>query len=307
MVTGLRLSGQTAVTAPGSSGRIPWRAALAYAFYALIAFVVFLVWLFPVERLQSRLLAEVERRTQSTITVEQRAWSFPLGLEWHGVRIAPIGQPEREVALDAVRVQVALWPLLRRRVEADLAWEAYGGKTRGSVTVRPEAAGARFSLDQFGQGFVLDGLPGLPDGAWQGVVQFDVNGRWLNEAWWLGEGTGSVEVSRFKIDGLTIAGFPVNGVEFDSVTGHVALSGGTVTLQRVNAHGPLGKVSGDGTVLVRAPWTESVINLTLRIEPAAGAETRVPMLALAGGSVVTLRLSGRLAKPGVSVNGAPVV
>jgi type II secretion system protein N len=173
--------------------------------------------------------------------------------------------------------------------------------------LRPETDGARFSLDQFGQGFALDGLPGLPDGTWQGVVQFDLNGRWLNEAWWLGEGTGSVEVSRLKIDGLTIAGFPVNGIEFDSVTGHVALNGGTMTLQRVNAHGPLGKVSGDGTVLVRAPWTESVINLTLRIEPAAGAETRVPMLALAGGGVVTLRVSGRLVKPGVSVNGAPVV
>jgi type II secretion system protein N len=295
------------VTAPGSSRRIHWRAGLGYTFYALVAFVVFLVWLFPVERLQTRLLAEVERRTQSTITVEQRAWRFPVGLEWRGVRIAPIGQPDREVALDAVRVQVALWPLLRRRVEADLTWEAYGGKARGSGTLRPETDGARFSLDQFGQGFALDGLPGLPDGTWQGVVQFDLNGRWLNEAWWLGEGTGSVEVSRLKIDGLTIAGFPVNGIEFDSVTGHVALNGGTMTLQRVNAHGPLGKVSGDGTVLVRAPWTESVINLTLRIEPAVGAETRVPMLALAGGGVVTLRVSGRLVKPGVSVNGAPVV
>jgi hypothetical protein len=65
-------------------------------------------------------------------------------------------------------------------------------------------------------------------------------------------------------------------------------------------------VSGDGTVLVRAPWTESVINLTLRLEPTADARARVPMLALAGGGPVTVRVSGRLAKPGVSINGAPV-
>jgi hypothetical protein len=65
-------------------------------------------------------------------------------------------------------------------------------------------------------------------------------------------------------------------------------------------------VSGDGTVLVRAPWTESVINLTLKIEPTATAASRVPILALAGGGVTTVRVSGRLAKPSVSVNGVPV-
>jgi type II secretion system protein N len=232
---------------------------------------------------------------------------FPLGVGWQGVRIAPVDRPDRAVVLDALRIQVAVLPLLRRRVDADLTWEAYGGKARGSWSMQRAADGARLSLDQFGQGFDVARLPGLPDGSWQGLLQLDLNCRWLNEAWWLGEGAGSVEVTGFKVDGLTVGGFPVNGIEFDSVTGHLTINGGTISLQRLTAHGPLGKVSGDGTVLVRAPWTESVINLTLKVEPAAGAADRVPMLALAGGGVVTVRVSGRLAKPGVSVNGAPMV
>jgi hypothetical protein len=67
-------------------------------------------------------------------------------------------------------------------------------------------------------------------------------------------------------------------------------------------------VSGDGTVLVRAPWTESVVNVTLRVEPSAAAKSRIPMLALAGDKdgVVTVRVSGRLARPGVSINGVPM-
>jgi type II secretion system protein N len=284
-----------------------WRTALGYALYSLLAFAVFLVWFFPVEGLQTRLLAEVERRTQATVTVQGRDWLFPLGVVWQGVRIVPAGQADRAVMLDALRVDVAVLPLLSRRIEADLTWEAYGGKARGSWSLRREDGGARLSLDQFGQGFDIGRLPGLPEGSWQGVLQVDLNCRWLNEAWWLGEGAGSVEVSRLKVDKVIVGGFPVSGIEFDSVTGHVALNGGTITLQRLTGHGPLGKVSGDGTVLVRAPWTESVINLTLRLEPTADATARVPMLALAGGGTVTLRLSGRLASPGVTVNGAPMV
>lgn len=300
------MSGQTLVTAGPIGRRVSWRAALGYALYALVAFAVFLVWFFPVEGLQARLLAEVERRTQATVTVQDRDWRFPLGIAWHGVRIVPAGHADRAVVLDALRVDVAILPLLRRRIEADLTWEAYGGKARGSWSLKHEGDGARLSLDQFGQGFEIARLPGLPEGSWQGVLQIDLNCRWLNDAWWLGDGTVSVEVSRLKIDGLTIGGFPVSGIEFESVTGHVALKGGTITLQRLAAHGPLGKVSGDGTVLVRAPWTESVVNLTLRLEPTADARARVPMLAFAGDGPVTVRVSGRLAKPGVSVNGAPM-
>ncbi len=280
---------------------------MGYALYVVVAFTVFLVWLFPVERLQTRLLDEIGRRAQATVTVQQRDWVFPLGVGWKGVSFAPLDRPDHAVTLDALRVRVAVFPLLRRRIDADVTWEAYGGKARGNWSMQREGAGARLSLDQFGQGFDVGRLPGVPDGSWQGVLQADLNCRWLNEAWWLGEGTGSVEVTGFKVDNLTVGGFPVNGIEFESVAGHLALNGGTITLQRLTAHGPLGKVSGDGTVLVRAPWTESVINLTLKIEPAAGAADRVPMLALAGAGVVTLRISGRLAKPGVSVNGAPVV
>jgi type II secretion system protein N len=278
-------------------------------FYTLVVFLVFLVWQFPVEALQVRLLAELEQRAAATVTVQERTWLFPLGVSWRGIRLAPRERPDRTIDLDAVRVRVALLPLVRRTVDADLAWEAYGGTARGSVMLRREADGMRTELDQFGRGFDLAKLPGLPNGSWRGALQVELNCRWLNEAWWLGDGTGSVELSGFKVDGITVSGFPVNGIEFDTVTGQLSLKGGTVTIQRLAGRGPLGAASGDGTVLVRAPWTESVVNVTLRVEPSAEARSRIPMLALTGetGSAITVRVSGRLARPDVSVNGVPVL
>lgn len=291
-----------------SGRRISWGALAAYAFYTLVVFLVFLVWQFPVEALQVRLLAELEQRAMVTVTVNERKWLFPLGVSWRGVRVAPRERPERTIDLDAVRVRVALLPLARRSVEADVAWEAYGGTARGSFVLRREGDGARSALDQFGRGFDLARIPGLPSGSWRGALQVDLNCRWINEAWWLGEGTGSVELSGLKVDGIMVAGFPVNGIEFDAMTGQLALKGGTLTLQRLAGQGPLGTVSGDGTVLVRAPWTESVVNMTLRVEPSAAAKSRIPMLALAGDKdgVVTVRVSGRLARPGISINGVPM-
>jgi type II secretion system protein N len=291
-----------------SSRRISWGALAAYTFYTLVVFLVFLVWQFPVEALQVRALAELEQRVGAAVTVEERTWLFPLGVSWRGIRLAPRERPDRAIDLDAVRVRVALLPLVRRTVDADVAWEAYGGTARGSVALRREGSGMRSELDQFGRGFELAKLPGLPSGSWRGALQVELNCRWLNEAWWLGEGTGSVELAGLKVDGLTVSGFPVNGIEFDTVTGQLALKGGTLTLQRLAGRGPLGTISGDGTVLVRAPWTESVVNVTLRVEPSAEGKSRFPMLALTGekDGVITVRVSGRLDRPGVSVNGVPV-
>ena len=78
------------------------------------------------------------------------------------------------------------------------------------------------------------------------------------------------------------AGVPINGIEFDTIAAQVSLKGGTVTVQRLAAGGALGTASGEGTVLVRMPWSESILNLTLKVVPSAGAAARAPLLALAG-------------------------
>ena len=285
-----------------------WRSLVGYALYAVAALTVFLVVSFPYDRLQVAMVAALAGQTHSRITVDDGRFVLPLGLRWRGVRIEPLGWGDRSLTVDSLRVRVALLPLVRRTVDADLAWEAYGGRVRGTWVARREPDGVRSTLDQFGQGVELARVPNLPSGEWRGTLGFNVSGRWTNDAWWMGEGTGSVEVAGFEVNGLMVAGFPVNGINFDTIAAQVAVKGGTVTLQRLTARGALGTASGDGTVLVRTPWTESVINLTLTPAPAQGAASRVPLLALAGttGGPITVQIKGRLAKPAVTLNGTPL-
>jgi type II secretion system protein N len=296
------------------SARVPWRSAAAYALYAVVAAGLFLVLTFPYERLQAALVAGVARSTHARVTVESGRFLFPLGVGWRGVRFEPAGDrgrllvPFNALTVDAVRIRVALWPLLRRTVDADIAWEAYGGRSRGTWVSRPAPGGARFALDQVGQGFELARLPFLPPGDWRGTLRLDLTCRWTNEAWWTGEGAGSAEVTGLRIDGLTVAGVPLNGIEFDTIAAQIALKGGTVTVQRFAAGGALGTTSGEGTVLVRMPWSESILNLTLKLSPSAGAAARVPLLALAGtrGGPITVHIGGRLGRPDVTLNGTPI-
>src|SRR3972149_4040785 len=105
--------------------------------------------------------------------------------------------------------------------------------------------------------------------------------------------------------GLAAVGVPCKGIEFDTIAAQVALKGGTVTVQRFAAGGALGTASGEGTVLVRMAWSESILNLTLKLSPPPGAAARVPLLALAGtkGGPITVHIGGRLARPDVTLNG----
>src|SRR3972149_5368823 len=176
----------------------------------------------------------------------------------------------------------------------------------GRATPAPRGGGrAGFARARGGGGSAGPPLPFLPPGDWRGTLRLDVTCRWTNEAWWSGEGAGSAEVTGLRIDGLTAAGVPINGIEFDTIAAQVALKGGTATVQRFAAGGALGTASGEGTVLVRMPWSESILNLTLKLSPSPGAAARVPLLALAGtkGGPITVHIGGRLARPDVTLNG----
>ncbi|MEO5656129.1 MAG: type II secretion system protein GspN [Nitrospiria bacterium] len=288
----------------GEERRVRRRVVAGYALFVVAATMAFVALWFPYDRLQAVLLAELSRQTHARLTVESGGFVFPAGVGWRGLRIHPLDGPPGEVVIDVLGVRVALLPLIWHVIDADVTWEAYGGRARGSWVLRRDANGTRSEVDQIGQGFDLSRLPMMPAGNWRGVIRVDLNGQWTNQAWWTGDGSGSIEVADLQADGLSVGGFPVNGIVFDTVSGQVRLKGGTLTLQRLAARGALGAVSGSGTVLIRMPWTESVVNLALALSPAPGASAKAPWLALAGtGSPIAVQITGRAAKPDITLNG----
>ena len=292
-----------------ASGRLSWRALAGYLAYTVIAFLVFLAWTFPYQRVEKAIIAEVARRTGSEITTDAGRFVFPAGFVWHGVRVRPKSWENQTLDLDMIRASVVVPSLLRRTLEIDLAWDAYGGKVRGTWVARREAGGTRVSFDQFGQGFDLGRFPLRSTAKWQGTAQIELADQWTNDAWLAGDGTGSIEVTGLKVDHVEIGGFPIQGIEFDAVSARAALKGGTLTIQKLNARGPLGTALGEGTAMLRTPWTESVLSFSVTVNPSADAASRIPLLALANSASgpITIRVTGRVAKPDVFVNGVPVL
>lgn len=295
----------TPMSMAGERRRVSWRAGVGYVLFVVAATMTFVVVFFPYGRLQTVVLAELSRQMRARVTVESSEWTFPVGAGWRGVRIQPLDGASPDTLIDILRVRVAVVPLLRRVIDAELAWEAYGGRGRGTWTVRRDGDHIRSALDQIAQGIDLARLPRTPAGEWRGTMRIDLSLQWADHVWWGGDGSGSLEMRDVRADHLVIGGFPVDGFAFDSVSGQVGLKGGTITVQRLSARGALGTVSGSGTVLARVPWTESVVNMTLSLTPAPGAAAKAPWLALAGtGGPIAVQIKGRAAAPDITLNGA---
>jgi hypothetical protein len=93
---------------------------LSIAAAVVIGAAVLLVLFFPTEMVRDRAVAELEERLGRPVSVEGVGISIfpPVGADLTGVSIGERAEPGRpRIALESVRLQVRLLPLLRRRIE----------------------------------------------------------------------------------------------------------------------------------------------------------------------------------------------
>jgi len=93
---------------------------LSIAAAVVIVAAVLLVLIFPTEMVRDRAVAELEEKLGRPVSVEGVGISIfpPVGADLTGVRIGERAEPGRpRIALESVRLQVRLLPLLRRRIE----------------------------------------------------------------------------------------------------------------------------------------------------------------------------------------------
>jgi hypothetical protein len=81
-----------------------------------------------------------------------------------------------------------------------------------------------------------------------------------------------------------------------------------VTIERLDAQGVDLEADGQGSLLMREPWTEGLLNLVARVRLKEGLRDRFPMVGMMGNPDHPLEvlLKGTLRRPLVSINGVPL-
>jgi type II secretion system protein N len=245
---------------------------LGYALFTLLLFLVCFVLTFPHDLLLQRAL--VGATAGLPIRVEtgtgSLGWSLAYGLDALKVR-ARDGDAEPYLAASAVRVAPSRLGLLRGNpfpVGIDAA--LYGGTLRGWIDPRPATFAVNATLaevDLARYTGLRPWLDGTLRGHLEGNVTLDGGGRGPAAA----SGDVHLRIPGLALEGTKIRGITVPDLHFTDVHANGTVKNGRMEIEELVADGQELTLRGQGNLLVREPFTASVLNLDLTVTPAAGA------------------------------------
>ncbi len=228
---------------------------LAFTAYFIAAFLIFLFFLFPFDRIKTMLESEVSSRTPVELSVARISPRFFNRFVLSDVVVAnKQGKVLFECA--SARVSVSLFHLLRGVLALDLKADAYGG----AVLVKASQGAGRQYLLVDADGLDIASYPLLKD------FGFRLSGK-------LG---GNIEISgdtgkgRIWLKGLTsrelkVKGFPVPDLDFEKGWIEADLKGDRLTVKKLEMDGKDLTVRASGDVVLRERGT---LNLALRLKPS---------------------------------------
>ncbi len=238
---------------------------LSLAAYFVAAFLVFLLLLFPFDRVTENLVGQVRQRTALELTVSRISPLF-----FNSVMLTDVVLADQKGKVlfgsPSIRTSVSLFSLLRGVLSLDIKAKAYGG-----VLLVKAQQGA-------GQQKVLIDADGLDIATYHPLKDFGLN---LS-----GKLGGNVEMSddagkgRLWLKGLTsraltIKGFPIPDLDFDQCWFEADIKGDRLTIKKLELDGKELKVQCLGDVVLRERGT---LNLTIKLKPSERLAQQQPAI-----------------------------
>jgi type II secretion system protein N len=228
---------------------------LSFVVYFIVAFLVFLFLLFPFDRIRTILESEVRRRTQLELTVARISPRF-----LNRFVLTDVVLTDRRGAVlfesPSVSTTLSLFVLLRGGVAATLTSKAYGGQ----VLIKLEQAP--------GRQYLLVDTDGLDIGSYAMLKNagLTLSGKIGGNFEMTGEsGKGRIWVKNVASRRLTVKGFPVPDLDFESGWLDIDVKGDRLLVKKLELEGKDLKVHAAGDVVMRE---QGPINLTIRLKPS---------------------------------------
>lgn len=243
--------------------------------YGAAVFAVFLYLTFPVQQLAARLLSEAESWFSLRIAAQEADLQFPATLLFREVTLQrPSGPARTLLTVRTLRFEPSLLSVVRGGVVTGLDLATSGWRWTGSLSMkRGGQAGHQYQLSGKGgnldtsQVFHLDGPASL-----EGKITIVTENEWEGRDILKGVGTTVLEATGLRLKGFEIMGIHPPPLDFTTVTGRLSLRRGMVTLEEFRAEGEEADVTGNGSLLLRTPMQETLINVSFQVVLKQGGE-----------------------------------
>jgi type II secretion system protein N len=255
-------------------------AALGYAAFTTIVFLVALVVSLPHDLIAARALDLATARAPVRIGFRSVALAFPNGYRFTDVRVTPPGGADPLATLAEVTVRVPFGALVTGDVrQAVFSGRAYGGEFRGHARLAGNTVTGALDASGIGLGPALAPFvppPGRVQGDATLSLQLSGDGRTTQST----EGTVTLAVRDLALEQVSVRGFRVPDIAFPTIDAAAEVFGARLQVREARAAGNDLRFDATGDVLLREPLPQSVLNLRLTIEVPPNAQ---PALRVATG------------------------
>ncbi len=228
---------------------------LSFSLYFVIAFLTFVVFLFPFERIKARLESETRSRTQLELNIARISPRF---LNRFVLAEVVLSDRTGRVLFESpsVRTHVSLFGFLRGLLSVNFKAQAYGG----AMSLRTEQGAKRqyFALDadrlDIGSYTLFKNLGLKLSGKLGG--SYEATGD---------SGKGRLVIKNLTSRELKIKGFPVPDLDFDQGWIEGEVKGDRFTIRKLELDGKELKVRISGDLVMRERGT---LNLVVKLKPS---------------------------------------
>lgn len=240
------------------------RLAFAYAAFALVMFVVFVIATFPYARALTVALQPLHLR----VTYGEQHSGFPIGAVLEDVRLLETGRLGPALfQSDQLSLKPGLGVLIGRP-SLSVSANAYGGQAALSLSRASGLAQVGFDLTDIDLGRypMPHAVPVKIAGIASALGHLEINGRGISQ-------TGSANLVIRQLALSLSSAMPE--LKFNDLQGKFRVNHGILQIDHLAGAGPDLKVDIDGTVHLMPTAAQTTVNLTAAIHPTAAGRAHL--------------------------------
>jgi type II secretion system protein N len=228
---------------------------LSYAAYFFAVFLIFLLLLFPFDRVKTMLESEVRLRTPVELSITRIS---PVFFNRFALSDVVVSDKSGRVLFESplVRTVVSLFSLVRGRLSVDMKMKAYGGE----LLMKAQQGPGRRYLALDANNMDIGAYPLLKDFGLKLSGTLGGNVEMINDT-----GKGKLLLKGLTSRELKIKGFPIPDLDFDQCWIEAEIKGDRLTIKKLELDGKELKVRCQGDMVLRERGT---LNLTMKLKPS---------------------------------------